>query len=814
MIALTEQSETNEPDQNEDQDTTTTETAVTRTALDMFEQVIEHRGWLIRDGQRKMVEVIQSSLDSDETVTDNAVSAPVGTGKTFGYSIPAISSGRKTLIATSTKALQDQVIGTDLPRLKKDVKDIYNEDFTFSVLKGKSNYACLERVQAFIDGTLPDDDEDDLLFADIANDLDESYFEILRKIADRCNQGMKERDATLLECGDLLEMLPYNVRRRVASTKKCTGCRQRWWRYADDEDEDFGVIEMINTGDLPSREAIPLDEIIETATCPQRMAYALALKADILVINTSLLIAEMMKSTKGGSMIGEFTPQLLPGAGLVVIDEAHHLESILTSAMSVEVNSVSLIEDVKPQLAKFTKYDETFAPIETDIVENLGNVFGQITDLAEKRNTAKKRRLISDLLMEGFKHVSNNMDRMESLVERSEYDAQDEKANKRLNRAFNMVKDSAYEMLVAATQISETKYDPELESNELVYDVRTVLNGDEDDEDVSVHITPLDLSFFRNSMKDAMMQDNKYYDASEMKFTGMSTHSSVVLCSGTITRETAEMVGMDYQKFLKVDSPFDHKRSRLFVPDDLPNPNAPDYMSKAWEYARSVIEASQGRTLFVTTSYLALTGRNDKYGQVTGFVDMCLEEFGNKYKVLYQGNGMSRSDLITEFREDEHSILLGTSSFWEGVDVPGDALTQVILHKAPFPMRDNPQVEARRKWVSKHGENSFIKVDVNLAAIQIGQGAGRLIRAESDRGGIVFLDSRYWDKIDTYGDKLLGLVPGEIPVTSDQDAYIEWLKWINDSTSDDDLPNISLDRWRPLRKTVRRKARKRRIPSS
>ncbi|HET9643569.1 MAG TPA: ATP-dependent DNA helicase [Burkholderiaceae bacterium] len=228
--------------------------------------------------------------------------------------------------------------------------------------------------------------------------------------------------------------------------------------------------------------------------------------------------------------------------------------------------------------------------------------------------------------------------------------------------------------------------------------------------------------------------------------------------------------GLEDARKLKLDSPFDYTaHARLWVPQRFPKPNEAGHPEAVADLASRLAAALHGRTFVLTTTLRALDLISAKLREA-------LRELGAELQVLTQGESPKRT-LMQRFMSQPKSVLVGSQSFWEGIDVPGDALQCVIIDKLPFPPPNDPLVEARVKQLQAQGRNAFMDYFVAEAAIALKQGAGRLIRSETDRGLLVVCDPRMAQM--HYGKRLRGALPPMTPVQTETDA-LEWLKELAD----------------------------------
>ena len=227
-------------------------------------------------------------------------------------------------------------------------------------------------------------------------------------------------------------------------------------------------------------------------------------------------------------------------------------------------------------------------------------------------------------------------------------------------------------------------------------------------------------------------------------------------------------LGLDDADELAIASPVDYARqAMLYVPRDLPEPNSEGFSAAAAARTLELLALTHGRAFLLFTSHRALRDAKARLASAP-------------YPQLVQGDA-PRAALIDRFRSTPNAILLGTSSFWEGVDVPGDALSLVVIDKLPFQPHTDPLVAARMAACAEAGGDPFAAIQLPQAAIALKQGFGRLIRRRDDRGIVAILDGRIVTK--TYGRVFLGTLPAELPRTSVLEQVKRWWNHQDSATS-------------------------------
>ena len=779
-------------------------------AKEMLLDILEKRGWDKRSGQVKMVRMIADALEEGDW--DAIINAPVGIGKSLGYLVAALPSDRHALVCTSTKSLQDQLIDSELPDLARDLKELYDYHLTYQVVKGKANYLCLDAAERILNGDV-DEDDDDLMDLFQLEDEDAEDFkswdpEPLRDLVEDIKNRMERAKAgevgVVLDCGDQLMKLPPNIRNSV-SASKCINHGGKWWEEDEEGDDDMDL-----DGEGPSKVALPYPRIIQSRTCPLGLAYVLALGSDIGVLNTSLLAAELQKAT---SMPFPTMATQIRGVDTVIVDESHHLVSIVTNSMRIKLNIDSSIAAAQAFVRRIAKKIPTSELEINKAFSQYASGFREKSSLILGEQGPGHRGDLSREIWEFKNQLAGLRERIERDVAAA-MAALTEKDRRTINRNLSRLNEDVIEKMietaVALTKKSELEEaDPKQQgdgeqrqfSASHSYSLSAEFNSDSGN--WSLDLVPIDISFLREMFEETRKDYNMYLEGVNNPHfkIGNQRRTSLILCSGTITENVAEIIGIgdDDYEYLNVSSPFDDYAARIFIPSGTTVPKSQD---QDWfDYSQNVVNTAvarmNGRTMVLTTSqemcwhYAAEVQQAQKRGEIPS--DIAL---------VWQGGKWTRKEMLDIMANDERSVLFGTKGFWEGVNVPGIALSQVIIDKIPFPVRDDPATAARRKFVERRGGNPFIQVDVDLAAIDLEQGRGRLIRSVDDVGGVIIMDSRIMDS--RYGASVTKLFPGDTLVTDSFGDYLKWVDWVNPDNGADQSEYPSERGWRPLRARNRR----------
>jgi ATP-dependent DNA helicase DinG len=439
------------------------------------------------------------------------------------------------------------------------------------------------------------------------------------------------------------------------------------------------------------------------STCHLVEARRRAQEADLVVVNHHLLCADFALKEEG---FGE----LLPEADCFIVDEAHQLPETASNFFGVSITGRQLLE-----LARDS---------ETEYLREAGDMPELPTQVAALSKSVRDLRLVFGLdLRRGpwaeissDERITNAMDQVQNeLLGLKELLGKIKERGKGMESCYGRCE----QLLMKLGQLFEQDDDNSIRWFETY------------SQSFSLNRTQLDVS--------EMFQSQMRQRSASWIFT------SATLAVGESFRHFQDRLGVHEADTLCLDSPFDYPNQALwFVPRNMPEPRSPDYLEAVLGIIQPVIEASKGRAFLLFTSHRALRLAADALEELVDF------------PLLVQGSS-PKTELLDRFRELGNAVLLGTASFWEGVDVRGEALSCVVIDKLPFASPGDPVLQARIDALKKRGGNPFMEFQVPQAAIALKQGAGRLIRDETDRGVLVICDPRLLSK--GYGHTFLNSMP-------------------------------------------------------
>ena len=619
-----------------------------------------------RPEQQEMCRAVAEAMVSG---THLVVQAGTGTGKSLAYLVPAALSGKKVVIATATKALQDQLADKDVPLV--DAALGLPRPLDYAVLKGRSNYICRQRVaevgaggvQAELGEQAP---------ADLGAEEVDDAPDVSRGGAGA--GGARGRAATP-------EGLVEEVRTLVAwSQKSATGDRADLSFEPSDR-----AWNMLSVG---PRECPGAFNCPSGGECFAEAARDRAAAADIVVVNTHLYGAHL---ASGGTV--------LPEHDVVVFDEAHQLEEVMTSSLGVEVTPGrfrSLVTGARPLV------DERDAGL-VDAMASAGEQLGAV--LVDRVGTR--------VLQDGPRPADGDAELGELITRTSE-------VARRLVDALRR----------SGGQRSLLGDDGGADHDRGSRRTRTVTAAAHLAEDLHRLASRRDgeVAWVDGTRRSARLRLSPI-DVGPALAGMLWGEVTSVLTSATIPPRIVERVGLAgfRSEELDVGSPFDYRaHALLYVARHLPDRRAPGAEEALHAELAALIGAAGGRTLALFTSRRATEAAAEALAPELPF------------SLLVQGD-LPKGLLLAEFTEDETSCLFATLGFWQGVDVPGRALSLVTIDRLPFPRPDDPLLQAKR---DRAGNGAFSLVDLPRAATLLAQGAGRLIRTADDRGVVAVLDPR------------------------------------------------------------------------
>ncbi len=659
-------------------------------------------GYEPRDGQRRMAEAVAAALDGGGTLL---AEAGTGTGKTLAYLVPAILSGRRVLVSTGTKNLQEQIFFKDLPLLQQAL----GVRFTATLMKGRGNYLCLHRWELYRDAVEED--------ATAAGRLIDAGDRVLLPIVDAW--------LARTETGDRAELrdLPEDVGLWKAIAADAETCLGSECPYYDD--------------------------------CFVTRMRRRAAESDVVIVNHHLLCAD---ASVRQSAYGE----VIPACATLVVDEAHQLEDVATQYFGCSCSAYR-VDDLVRDVERLAQAPRREAPYDADVQRALARV------------SERSRIFFSGLALAGALQPSAGPEARvrytaEALAEHYEDGAALCGALDGLEAALSAGAPRAKAELAQVktpdeADLAEAFAAVQRRAGELARDLRFLLRAADPDFVYYVETRP-GRSATADRPAASAGSSGRYatrpflraspIDVSrivrEALFDRMRT---VVLTSATLAVDGSfayvkGRLGIREAEELRVPSEFDYAtQTLLYLPRRVPSPRAPSFAEAAAREVIEIVRRSRGRAFVLFTSYGVLRS-------VQPLAEMALP-----YPILVQGTA-PRTELIERFRTTPHAVLLATSSFWQGVDVVGDALSCVIIDKLPFASPADPVTAARIDAINARGGDAFADYQVPLAILALQQGLGRLIRHRTDRGVLAVLDPRL--RTMGYGRRFLASLP-PAPVT-------------------------------------------------
>jgi ATP-dependent DNA helicase DinG len=605
-----------------------------------------HPNYEFRQGQLEMAEAVESALSDKRHLI---VEAGTGTGKTLAYLIPAILSGKRVVISTGTKNLQEQLFFKDVPFLAAH----HPTPLRVCYMKGRSNYACRQRIY--------DADKEPVL-----SGLEEvADFQIIRQWEQTTETGDRAEIRSLPEASTAWAKV--DARRDLCTGQKCP----------------------------------------QFDRCFITLMHQRAMESDIIIVNHHLFFADL--AMRNGDFDG-----IIPEYGAVIFDEAHELEDVAGQYFGIAVSSYQ-IQDLTRDIAAVARRKE-FGSAELDrICLSVGDHAEQFFALfgdSEGRTGFKEQAAFLVRHEDEFQNVLTSLELLTSQLK--------------------LIKNAPEELIPLARRIEEISYGLRfwMEASEPSY----VYWVERRSRTTVLQATPIDV---------APLLRERLFDTVD---TVVLTSATLAVAGGFVFAE--KRLGVQGARTLLVPSHFDYQsQALLYVPQHLPDPRNQAFTGAAAAEIVKLLNLSRGRAFVLFTSYQQMRLIYDRVS------------FDIEYETLIQGTG-PRSALLDEFRNTPNSVLFATSSFWQGVDVPGEQLSCVIIDKLPFAVPSDPVVDARIRNIREEGGEPFYEYQIPQAAIALKQGFGRLIRSRSDRGVLSILDNRitrqrygqvFFDSLPDYG---------------------------------------------------------------
>jgi ATP-dependent DNA helicase DinG len=601
-----------------------------------------------RPQQFEMARLIETSITTGRHAL---IEAGTGSGKSFGYLIPILESGKKAVISTGTIALQEQLLSKDIPFLQ----EAYRPEVKVAMAKGRANYVCLRKLW-------------------------------------ESDQRIAPFDPVRPQVDALLTL---------AEGKEWSG---------DKADLDFVVDWRLWSDELASdRDDCLGPKCPNYMVSPHRLARIKCDDAELIIANHALYFTDLV--TNAG---------VLPKHDLVIFDEAHHLERAATSALSVQIgrwSGTKLLQRVRRR----------FPGLPAELMQEIQEAEGQVMEWVFRQGPGQRPLEGDPEFVQAAGGVSRAVEELVQWIGHAGIDQMsllDDDPEFAKQRA-ELQRDQLQAM--ARNLVQRWEYFADLKSKA---DRANWMQVDPTRDQFELRSAPLDVSdMLRNLLWS--------------KRTAVLT-SATLAVDGSFEFVKGEL-GIDDAAEAVLGSPFDYpNQAFLYVPRHLPLPNDPDFLEAIVPEIEQCLYWTRGRAFVLFTSYRAMREVAARLGPRLPYPYKTQED-------------LPRQKLIEWFKSTPNSVLFATATFWEGVDVPGDALSCVIIDKLPFASPDDPVVQARTERMRARGQDWFEEFMLPKAVLALKQGFGRLIRTRTDKGLVAILDRRL--ATYRYGDTILRSLP-------------------------------------------------------
>ncbi len=602
-----------------------------------------HPNYEYRPGQLEMAEAVEAALAEKRHLI---VEAGTGTGKTLAYLVPAILSGKRIVVSTQTKNLQEQLFHKDIPFLQQH----FGRPLRVAYMKGRSNYACRQKIY---------DAEKEPILAGLEEVAD---FQLIREWEKTTPTGDRAEIRKLPE--DSTAWTKIDARRDMCTGQRCP----------------------------------------QFERCFLTRMHAAALESDIIIVNHHLFFADLaVKEEEYGGIIPEYAA--------VVFDEAHEIEDVAGQYFGMAVSNYQF-QDLRRDVAAVARR-KGFGSGDLDQIlntlEGSADRFFELFAKMEGRTGFHERTAFAERHEEKYRDVLRALSLLRAHLELTE--------------------DSLAELVPLnrrARELSEAlQFWLESREKKYVYWVERRGRG------CFLQATPIDV---------APVLEERLFNKIDVAILTSAT----LAVAGSFTF-LENRLGLRGARTLIVPGHFDYARQvLLYVPQHLPDPRNPAFTAMAAEEIKRILGFSRGRAFVLFTSYQQMRLIYDRIG------------FELDYPTLLQGTG-PRGALLDEFKRTPNCVLFATASFWQGVDVPGEQLSCVIIDKLPFAVPSDPVVDARVRNIREEGGNPFYDYQIPEAALALKQGFGRLVRSRADRGVLALLDNRITRQ--RYGQVFMNSLP-------------------------------------------------------
>ena len=589
-----------------------------------------HPGYEFRPSQLAMAKLAEEAFEKHH---HTVIEAGTGTGKTLAYLIPAIRSGRRVVVSTATKSLQEQLFEKDVPFLQKH----FAPNLKAAMMKGRANFLCRQKVHQ-MDGQ------------PVLKGIDETdWFSQIRDWAKLTETGDRSELTFLPDDAELWNRID-------ARSDLCTG-----------------------------------QKCAEFQRCFITAMHQRAQEADLIIVNHHLFFADLaLRQEDFGSILPEYSA--------VVFDEAHEIEDVASDYFGRQLSSYRFEE-----LARDT--DNMLRVLQIDAAplrRHLARLRERARSFFERFPEREGRYPFGPAERHAFLDSS-----------REEY-GELASALKRVEAELSALTPKPEEVIGMARRAAETRRElaflMESEEKSYVYWYERRGRG------VFLAATPIDVS--------EILRERLFEQFDTVVLT------SATLAVGGRFDYLKQRLGVMPANETVLPQEFDYPaQALLYTPRGLPDVRNPAFAASAADEIARLLEISRGRAFCLFTSYAQM---RDIYERVSSRL---------KFPLLLQGTA-PRSILLERFRSTPHAVLFATSSFWQGVDVPGAQLSCVIIDKLPFAVPSDPIVAARVRALEEDGRNAFAEYQIPEAVLALKQGFGRLIRSKTDRGILSILDNR------------------------------------------------------------------------